>query len=168
MCSQSRRMWASGQEFGPGLSGSGAVNSRIATHSRLPRACDGQIFETIVTDCHRIKMSSLVKKCPSSLLSEHIEASGISSAGTVLGSSIMCDGHRQGHGHSCQVGKCNDPLTPTGVRVGSRTTCNQTRHVSAAEMRLNCCVERPLAALLLTRLPAWGLMLPTRGPGTQF
>lgn len=93
-------------------------------------------------------MSSSVKKCPSSLLPEPIDASGISSAGTVLGSSIMCDSRRAGHGHPSQVGKCNVPLTPTGMCVGSRTTCDRTPHGSAAGTRLIFPVrtDRPLAS----------------------
>lgn len=55
---------------------------------------------------------------------------------TFVWSSIMCISHWTVHGHSSQVGKCSALLTPTGVRVDSRTTCNQTRPVSAAETSL--------------------------------
>lgn len=53
-----------------------------------------------------------------------------------------------------------------GPRVSKHTTCQ------LQDAPPFSCVERrapwPLAALLLTCLPGWGLMLPTRGPGTRF
>lgn len=71
-----------------------------------------------------------------------------------------------------QVGKCDAPLTPTGMRVarGPRVIKHPTcqRQGCASLFLCGKTAPWPRAALLLTRLPGWGLVLPAGVLGHSF